>query len=311
MSTDTNLQLRGLVFDIERFATKDGPGIRTVVFLKGCHLHCLWCQNPESQRQQPEIMYDASKCAGCGRCMEACPQHAIRKDTEFGTLTDSDLCRLCCTCVEYCYYDARKLVGNYYTPGQLMDSIRRDKPFFDNSQGGVTFSGGEPLLQKDFLLSVCKACREEEIHTAVETCGHVRWQTFADLLPYLDLVYFDLKHIDPELHKDYTGVSNDLILANLEKLSRAFQPLVVRIPVIPGYNDAIDVQRRMYTYLMQNLTRLHSVELLPFHRLGSGKYRGLGKRYIMEEVESLRTSDLQHLQAMGKQIGLQISIGSI
>ncbi len=311
MSSDLKQQLRGLVFDIERFATKDGPGIRTVVFFKGCHLHCLWCQNPESQRRQPEIMYDASKCAGCGRCLENCPHHAVRKDPEFGTLTDADLCRLCCACVEHCYYDARRLVGKYYTPGQLMDTIRRDKPFFDNSRGGVTFSGGEPLLQKDFLIALCKACRNEGIHTALETCGHVRWETFAELLPHLDLIYFDLKHIDPVLHKEYTGVSNDLILSNLIKLSSVFQKLIVRIPVIPGYNDCVDVQRGMYKFLKQNLEKLHSVELLPFHRLGSGKYRGLGRRYSMEDVPSLKRNDLRHLQVIGIEMGLAISIGSV
>lgn len=311
MSTDQKQQLRALVFDIERFATKDGPGIRTVVFFKGCHLHCLWCQNPESQSRQPEIMYDASKCAGCGRCLEDCPQHAIRKDPEFGTITDPDLCRLCCTCVEHCYYDARKLVGKHYTVEQLMGTIRRDRLFFDNSRGGVTFSGGEPLLQNGFLLALGKACQKEGIHTALETCGHVRWEIFSELLPHLNLIYFDLKHIDPDLHEKYTGVDNDLILSNLKKVSSAFQPLVVRIPVIPGYNDSIDVQRSMYEFLKQNLEKLHSLELLPFHRLGSGKYRGLGRRYSMEDVPSLRKDDLKHLQAIGTEMGLPITIGSV
>jgi len=182
---------------------------------------------------------------------------------------------------------SRAAILAVYSAKILNPSSGELKSFYDNSQGGVTFSGGEPLLQKDFLLAVAKACREEGIHTAMETCGHIGWEVFEELLPHLNLVYFDFKHIYPVVHKEQTGVSNELILENLVKIGSAFHPLIVRIPVIPGYNDCLEVQREMYRFLKQNLKKLETVELLPFHRLGSGKYKGLGRQYSMENVPSL------------------------
>jgi pyruvate formate lyase activating enzyme len=301
----------GVIFDIERFATKDGPGIRTVIFLKGCHLHCQWCQNPESQLSNVEVMYDAKKCAACGRCIETCPNGAIRTDAYFGLLTDSEACVGCGVCTEACYYNARKLVGTNYRISALMAEILKDKRFYENSEGGVTFSGGEPLLQSDFLMTLCRACGQEQIHRAVETCGHVPWNVFTKLISELDLIFFDLKHIDPELHKQYTGVTNELILDNLRKLSVVFSPLIVRIPVIPGFNDALETQKNIFSFLKNELERVAAVELLPFHRLGSSKYKGLGRVYPMKDVVSLKKEDLKHLKKLGRDMDIPVRVGAI
>jgi pyruvate formate lyase activating enzyme len=301
----------GVIFDIERFATKDGPGIRTVVFLKGCHLHCRWCQNPESQHTNVEVMYDAKKCTACGRCLESCPNGAIQTDASFGLVSDSETCIGCGLCTETCYYDARKLVGTNYKISALMKEILKDKLFYENSGGGVTFSGGEPLLQSDFLMAVCRACGREKVHRAVETCGHVPWNVFNKLLSELDLIFFDLKHIDPGLHKQYTGVTNELILDNLRKLSDVFSPLIVRIPVIPGFNDASETQKSIFSFLKNQLKRITTVELLPFHRLGSSKYKGLGREYPMENIVSLKKEDLKHLEKLGRDMGIPVRVGAI
>jgi pyruvate formate lyase activating enzyme len=301
----------GLIFDIERFATKDGPGIRTVVFLKGCPLRCQWCQNPESQLSRVEVIYDAGKCADCRRCIEHCPNHAIRIDSYFGLLSDPEICEGCGLCTETCYYNARKLVGHAYSVPELIHEVCKDKSYYENSGGGVTFSGGEPLRQSDFLLHACRACRQEQIHTAIETCGNVAWQVFNNLIDELDLIFYDLKHIDPDLHKQHTGVTNELILANLKKLSAAFSPLIVRIPVIPGFNDSLNTQKDMFHFLKNELTRVEAVELLPFHRLGTSKYKGLGRRYKMENIHSLKKQDLIPLVTLGREMGLPVRVGAV
>ena len=303
-------QAIGLIFDIERFATKDGPGIRTVVFFKGCALRCFWCQNPESQRADVEVMYDAGKCGGCRRCLDRCPQKAIRVDPRFGLVTDASLCRGCGACLESCYYSARRLMGRRYSVEGLMAEIRKDRTFYAYSGGGVTFSGGEPLLQPAFLASLACACRQEGIHTALETCGHAPWRSLVAVLPHLSLIYYDFKHLDPEAHGRSTGVSNRRILENLRRLSGLFRSLVVRIPVVPGFNDSPEVQRRMFGFLVK-LPSAVEVELLPFHRLGSAKYTGLGREYHMDSVQSLRREDLNAAVQMGREMGLSIRSGEV
>ena len=302
---------KALVFDIERFATKDGPGIRTVVFFKACHLHCQWCQNPESQLSRPEIMYDGKKCAACGRCLEGCPEKAVRKDERYGLLTDPALCVACGQCVSNCYYNARKLVGKTYTVDELMREILKDISFYENSGGGVTFSGGEPMLQAGFLRAVCLACREHRIHRAIETCGHASWNLFADIVDELDLVFFDLKHIDSEVHREHTGVPNELILENLKKIGRAAARLIVRIPVIPGFNDDPQIQRRMLWFIRNEVAGVEAVELLPFHRLGSAKYSGLGRIYAMDGIPSLKRNDLKNMLRFGLDLGLPVRIDTV
>jgi pyruvate formate lyase activating enzyme len=195
------VELSGQVFDIERFATKDGPGIRTLVFLKGCNLSCVWCQNPEGQKRGLEIMYYANLCHACGRCIEICPKKAISISTEFKLLTDQEVCRQCSLCVDSCFYGARKTIGNTMTISEVMAEVVKDAAYYESSGGGVTVSGGEPLLQSGFTAAILKACRDEGIHTALETAGAVTWKSFETVLPFLDLVFYDIKCMDPALHK--------------------------------------------------------------------------------------------------------------
>ena len=303
--------LTGLVFDIERFATKDGPGIRTVVFLKGCNLGCGWCQNPESQSPAQEIIYHLNQCGGCGRCLEGCSAQAIAKDRGFGLVTDKEKCVLCGKCVEGCFYEARRMVGRPYTVSELMTEIQKDLAFFQSSQGGVTFSGGEPLLQARFLTSVARECRDQGIHLALETCGAVPWKTLSAASRVMDLVYMDFKHIDPETHRLWTGRGNDLILENLKLLSRSFQPLIVRIPIIPGFNQDLETVEAMFDFLKNQVAPVEAVELLPFHRLGRSKYQGLARTYELGETESLTNDDLRPYEKAGLEMGLPVRIGTL
>jgi len=310
MERSRSVETRGCIFDLERFATKDGPGIRTVVFFKGCALRCRWCQNPESQLGRPEVIYDDSRCRGCRRCLESCPSGAIRFDERLGLITDRRTCRGCGICAERCFSDARRLAGKEVALTELLAEINRDRSFFEYSGGGVTFSGGEPLLQDAFLLAACRECRKAGIPTALETSGHAPWETLERLVPFLDLIFFDFKHPDPQLHRRHTGVGNRRILKNLRMLNARKAPLVVRIPVIPGFNDSPAVLTRMFRFLM-GLPHEAPVELLPFHRLGMSKYRGLGRAYGMEEVLPLGNEDLGELARLGEHMGLAVHVGPV
>jgi len=298
-----------MVFEIERYATEDGPGIRTVVFFKGCNLRCRWCQNPESHYQRPQVMYDRSRCIGCRRCLEVCPVEAVREIAPFGFITDDRSCTLCGACVDECFSDARKIVGQRMSVDSIMDEIRKDLAFYDESGGGVTFSGGEPLLQADAVRELARRCKEVGIHTAVETAGLVPWGAIRAVLRWLDLLYFDMKHIDTELHRRYTGVPLDLILRNLRKVSERFENLVVRIPVVPGVNATKQVMTRMFSFLAEN-TKVRRVELLPFHRLGLAKYEGLGMSYAMAEVDNLSKEDCSSFAEIGTRLGLRVRVGA-
>ncbi len=297
------------VFEIERYAIEDGPGIRTVIFLKGCNLRCLWCQNPESQIERPQIMYYRQQCVGCGKCAEVCPVSAISNDPLFGFITKHDTCSLCEACIDACYYGARKLAGRDWLIDDLMQEILQDKAFYDNSGGGVTFSGGEPLLQFRALAELAALCQSHGIHTALETAGNVPWHILEGVIPHLDLIYYDMKHPDPRAHKKYTAVSNELILANLVSLSRVYSNIIVRIPVIPGVNDSLGIIKEMYAFLRDS-TRIKNVELLPYHSFGAGKYEALGWNYEMGDVKNLEKQDCLPLAEAGGAFGLQVQVGA-
>ncbi|RKX81611.1 MAG: glycyl-radical enzyme activating protein [Spirochaetes bacterium] len=294
-----------MVFDIERYATDDGPGIRSVVFFKGCNLRCSWCQNPESHLSHPQIMYNRKQCTSCGRCMAACPADAIHNDELFGFITDPDKCIQCGACVDVCYTDARKIVGRRMLLDEIMEELKKDTDYYKDSGGGVTFSGGEPLLQADAVSVLAQKCKNEGFHTALETAGYLPWQTFEQILPLIDLLYFDLKHIDSDIHRSFTGVPIELILDNIRLAGELQENMVVRIPVIPGFNDSLEIQRRMMKYLSEE-TAVTQVELLPFHRFGSGKYDGLGIPYAMKDVENLSKSDCEQFAEIGRQLGLNV-----
>ena len=257
---------KATIFDMVRGSYVDGPGIRTTVFFKGCNLACAWCHNPESQRIAPELMLYKDKCRGCGKCREKCP-HALSS------------CDLCGRCALYCPHDARELCGREYTTDEVLQTVRKDKSFYEASGGGVTLSGGECMLQLDFIEELLQKCKEDGIHTAVDTAGCVPAAAFDRILPYTDLFLFDVKCIDSEKHKRYTGVGNEQILANLLRLLAMGQPLWVRIPIVPTVNDTVGEMEAIRD-LLAVCGKPERVELLPYHAMGEHKYAALGRESI-------------------------------
>ena len=269
----TEPDLTGRVFDVQRFSLHDGPGIRTVVFLKGCPLRCAWCANPESQRPDPQIAWFANLCTGCGRCAEACPQGAVTMDGG-RPHTDRRLCAACGRCAAACPRQARRLMGRDASVDEVMLEVRRDAPFFRRSGGGVTFSGGEPLSQPGFLLECLRRCRRWGYHTAVETCGHARWEDLKEAAGLADLFLYDVKLVDPLRHERLTGVRNERIIDNLERLLALGAAVTVRVPVIPGVNDDRSSMRGLEEFIAGH-PAVRTVELLPGHALGAHKYAAL------------------------------------
>jgi pyruvate formate lyase activating enzyme len=275
--------LSGMIFDVRRFSVHDGPGIRTTIFFKGCPLSCWWCHNPESQALQTGVMLRETRCIACGACVEKCPEGAIARSAGRVT-TDLDRCTRCGTCVPACPADARQVVGQETTLEHLVHQIERDIPFFEESGGGVTFSGGEPLLQPRFLEALLLACKEREVHTAVDTSGYANWLTLQRLAPVTGLFLYDLKLIDEAQHQRYTGVSNRLILSNLEKLSASGAAIILRFPVIPGITDTPHNLDGIAT-LARSLPGVQEIDILPYHRAALGKYSRLALDYRLEDIE--------------------------
>ena len=260
----------GLLFDIERNSFVDGPGIRTTVFFKGCNLKCAWCHNPESQSFKPQMMFYRDKCKGCGKCKEVCPYHL-------------EQCDLCGKCTLYCPTEARKICGKKYTVDEVLAEVVKDKSFYETSGGGVTFSGGECMLQVDFLLEILIKCKENGIHTAVDTAGHIPFDSFEKILPYTDLFLYDIKCFDMQKHKQYVGVENELILSNLRRLFEAGANVWIRIPIIPDVNDNMEEMRQIKSFLNM-YGKPEKIELLPYHAMGENKYRAIGKEPRMFKV---------------------------
>ena len=270
--------VKGYVFDIQGLSVHDGPGCRTLIFMKGCTLHCSWCSNPEGINRHPDILYSASKCILCGNCVKNCPHHAIQIQNEIHSI-NRHLCNDChdFECVNDCHTEAIRVCGYEIKVGEIMEIIRRDRQFW-GSNGGITLTGGEPLLQIDFASKILEKCYEAYIHTAIETCGNVPWENFERVLPWLDWIFFDLKHIDAENHQQATGAGNSLILDNLRLLTKKFPGrLILRLPLISGFNDA-DENILSLIYFMKEVG-LKEINVLPLHHLGREKYQLLGKDY--------------------------------
>lgn len=296
---------RAIIFDIQRYSVHDGPGIRTLVFFKGCPLRCKWCQNPESLRREREIAFFASKCIGCGECAKVCPKGAIV--LEDARRIDRRLCDRCGECAEVCYAEALTVVGKEYDVSSLLDIVERDRPFYEQSGGGVTVSGGEPTLQWEFLLDFLRAAKDAGLNTVIETCGAFAWSTFKTLLPYIDIIYFDLKVIDESEHKRLTGVDNKRILANARKAVNADNKVVFRMPLIPtmtatqkNITDTID---------FLNELKQEEVHLLPYHKMGESKLQRIASSLESLDVEPLSDEQLAGIKQQFELAGFRVSIG--
>jgi pyruvate formate lyase activating enzyme len=304
MDTET----QGVVFNVQSYSIHDGPGIRTVVFLKGCPLSCLWCSNPESQNPRPELGVSNTLCKACGSCVERCPQHAISISEDGKGRIDRSLCVRCGQCEQYCPYHARKLYGKMYTPSELVLRIEKDMPFFLRSGGGVTFSGGEPTMQHGFLLKVLQECRRRFIHTAVETCGYITERERVDqLLASLDLFLYDIKCMDSERHRRFTGVPNELILDNARYVASSDADMIVRVPVIPGFNDTEEDMHSIASFVL-SLLSVKRVNLLPYHELGRSKYGMFDRAYSLKGGEELSENRVETLRQVIQSAGLACDI---
>jgi pyruvate formate lyase activating enzyme len=298
---------RGYIFDIRRFSIHDGPGIRTTVFLKGCPLRCLWCHNPESQSPYPELILQPRRCILCGDCLEACPSGAIYREGE-QILTDRDKCRLCQTCAQVCFAEARQFTGREMSTEQVMVEILCDTAFYEQSGGGVTFSGGEPLFQQEFLMTLLQASKAHDIHTALDTCGYAPFEVFESLRSLVDLFLFDLKHMDDFTHRELTGVSNQQILENLLELSRLGHAIHLRIPLIPGHNDD-DAHLHHMAHFAAGLPSLERVDLLPYHASGVEKYTRLNKTSLTSVLQPFSEARLNEIKATFQAFGLETNLG--
>lgn len=303
--TKSFLMATGTVFNIQRYSIHDGPGIRTTVFLKGCPLSCWWCQNPESQLSGQEMIFWGDRCIGCGACSTICPSGAIQIKNGI-PITEKEKCILCGKCIEKCPAIAREIIGEKLTAEEVIKEIEKDLVFYEESGGGVTFSGGEPLGQSEFLEGLLNGCREKKIHTAVDTSGYISWEILNKMIPKVDLFLYDLKLMDNERHKKYTGVSNELILENFKKLSSAHNNIFVRFPVIPGINDDYQNIRKLGEFLSS--LEMTQVNLLSYHYIGKDKYRRLGSAYKLATTQPPSKEKLSEVSTILRKFNLNVKL---
>ena len=295
----------GLIFSIQRYSIHDGPGIRTTVFFKGCPLRCRWCSNPESINTYPELIFRSSRCDGCGRCISVCLPSAISMGQGCIQL-DRQKCNLCLKCLDVCYTEALEVTGRYYGLGEMFDECLKDEPFYHNSDGGVTLSGGEPLHQPSFAINLLKTCKEHGLHTTLDTSGYIKWDVLEQALSYTDLVLYDIKHMDPEAHRAGVGVPNELILDNLQRLSsRGKNRIWIRVPVVPGFNDSPENIEK--TARMASGLSVEKVSLLTYHEWGKPKYEAIGREYTLTAIAPSK-GKMEELAEIVAKTGIEATI---
>jgi len=299
---------QALIFDIKRYAINDGPGIRITIFLKGCPLSCEWCHNPESQSESVQKMYHQAKCIGCSLCVEACDVEACILTSE-GIVTDVEKCLLCGKCAEVCPTKATEMSGALYTEDQIMDIIRKEQLLMDKSEGGVTFSGGEPLQHPEFLIRLLDRCGQEGIHRCVDTCGFAKTDVLLEVAKRTDLFLYDLKMMDSKKHEKYTAVPNEIILENLRILAENNHKTAIRIPLIKGVND--DKENIVST--AEFISALHGkkpkVHILPFHNIAENKYKKLGQAYNRGSMDEPDAKRQEEILATFHRYGIDAAIG--
>lgn len=298
---------KGCIFDIQRFCIHDGPGIRTIIFLKGCPLNCLWCSNPESQNSTPILITRDIKCKLCGSCAAVCPNEAITVDKNEGRKINWLACNQCLKCVDACIFQALNICGEDKSVGEILDEVLKDKTFYENSGGGVTLSGGEPLQQWEFALNLFKVFKENQLHTALETTGYVPYEYLEKVLKYVDLVLYDVKHMDPEKHREGTGVSNQLILDNLREISGKAS-IWIRMPLIADYNDSVENITNLVNLAKE--VGAEKISLLPYHEGGISKCEQIGRKYAMPEAKSPSEEKIKQLQKLIDSLGMKATIGN-
>lgn len=291
------------VTSLQKYSIHDGDGIRTTVFFKGCPLTCTWCHNPETQSYQKQAMHDVEKCVNCGSCQTACPHHAII--AERGRITTKfEKCQSCGTCLDYCVLNLREIMGTEYSIAELVTEVKKDEMFYEESGGGVTLSGGEVMTQDmDYIEQLLKAFDRAGISVTIDTCGYAPYGHFKRVLPYTDTFLYDIKGLDREKHKLHTGVDNQLILDNLEKLSADGARLFIRIPVIKEVNGTAQEITAIIDYLIDRQIHAAQVNLLPYHNTGSGKYNKMGKEYEGMAFHAPEQEEMEHFAALFKQAG--------
>jgi pyruvate formate lyase activating enzyme len=306
-------ETKGRVFNIQRYSIHDGSGIRTLVFLKGCPLRCLWCSNPESQKSGPELGFIEARCVGddvCGMpCMSACPDDAIHLNGKGKPAIDRTGCNACGKCADVCNHDSLKLVGKDMSVDEVLAEVEKDRSFYRRSGGGMTIGGGEPLAQYKFTAELLEAAEDAYLHTAIETCGHALWKHFEIVLKHVDLLQVDLKHMDPEIHEKLTGQTNDLILDNLKKIPSIKDPhdVIIRIPVIPMFNDSAENIKETARFVAE--LGFTQIELIPYHRMGVSKYAQYGMAYPLDEPAP--QTEIRDLIDIVESFGLQEVKGRI
>ena len=307
-----------LVTDIQKFAVNDGPGFRTNVFLKGCPLRCAWCHNPETIAKYPELYWKRRLCVQCGACLEACPEDAIEPPvdpalTQFAETAyqkvNRQKCTRCMECVKACIYGALEVTGRSMTVEQILDEVEQDRPFYDNSGGGMTLGGGEPTAHPEFAQKLLAAAKERGLHVCLDTNGFCEWETLKKLAEYADIILYDLKHLDPAKHRQMTGVDNAVILANLKKLLEAGKEVWIRIPVIPGFNDSLQYHKQVAEFLAALPQKVARIDLLPFHNWCQDKYAWLGQTWSLADIEAMDPGMLEIPLDFYKAKGLFASVG--